>query len=65
MPQYKTVRPLKPSAAMILYAVCYFGDADDAPCLQFGQINSMLVTGLTIDLRGGVDQKRATVSSWP
>ena len=37
MPEYKTVRPLKPSAPVILYAVCYFGDADDAACLQFGR----------------------------
>jgi hypothetical protein len=29
----KTVWPLKPSAAVILYAVCYFGDADYAACL--------------------------------
>ena len=60
MPQYKTVRPLKPFAPVILYAVCYFGDADDAACLQFGGINSTLATSLTINVRGGVDQNRAT-----
>ena len=65
MPEYKTVWPLKPSAAVILYAVCYFGDADDTACLQFGGINSKLATGLTINVRGGVDQKRATVSGPP
>src|SRR5262245_45982374 len=62
MPEYKTIWPLKPCAAVILYAVCYFGDADDTACLQFGGINSKLATGLTINVRGGVDQKRVTVS---
>jgi hypothetical protein len=35
--------------------VCYFGDADDAACLQFACTNSTLATSLTINVRGGVD----------
>ena len=65
MPQYKTVRPLKPFAPVILYAVCYFGDAGDAACLQFGGINSTLATSITINVRGGVDQNKATVFGLP
>ena len=65
MPEYKTVRPLKPSAPVILYQSAISAMPTTPPVCSLAGINSTLATSRTINVRGGVDQNKATVFGLP